>query len=281
MLDGWSEGGDPTVNDSRHMVGSWAAKAASLFFVFEWAVHYDWTGAQPYNYGTNVVSDLGATGCAVASASNCTHSFVAMDLAFVSIGIGLFATSCLITSPVLWVGGHSGDLRNEYEKWRNPDPHAVLRGSAGPTGFVRTMTALCRWLLALTGVSLTIIGLVPENVIRQVHDSSVVALGIGMCLWLISMSVLWFKRTYWVFAFILLAIIAGFGGWVLWHGTNAPGMYERFMIYPFIVGMAIMGIMITVGASRERRGMVEPRHRRPWQSGLPVPRIPRLKPRHS
>ncbi|MBB6405079.1 ABC-type sugar transport system permease subunit [Arthrobacter sp. AZCC_0090] len=189
-----------------------------------------------------------------------------MNLALVSIGIGLFVTSCLITSAVLWVAAHPGDLFDEYKKWPvkvpwNPVP-------VKPGGFARTMSIISRSLLAATGLALATIGLIPEDFIPDLHRNVVVVRGFGMCLWLASMGVLWFKRTYWVIAFILFTVIAGAGGIAMLTTSESiqiRGLFERAMIYPFIIGLAIVGFMIAVGAHNERNRRMRPRPKRPWR----------------
>src|SRR5579859_1342754 len=104
LLDDWSLSRNPDPADSRHIIGSWAAKSMLQYVAVEYLVHLTW---EDYDYSTNVVSDLGARGCEdIAGHLLCRTSFAVADLSFMFIGLGAIVAAFLITSAVLRVGGH-------------------------------------------------------------------------------------------------------------------------------------------------------------------------------
>ncbi|WP_437770643.1 hypothetical protein [Arthrobacter sp. KNU40] len=283
LLDGWSEGEKPTTDDARHMIGAWASKAMLGFIVFEWVVQLAWQsyGSSHYNYFSNYVSDLGATTCGYQNLDKpgerwvCSPSFVAIDLALVFIGISVVVAACLITSPVLWIAAHPGDLYSEYQGWRRKPPDKDAETNAktnakapvGPGMFARVMTITVRVVMAVTGLAIATIGAIPEDFNPLLHDTAVRVLLVGICVTLVSIGILWFKRTNWALFFIFLTVVSAASG-ITMGATNGAsglsGLWERGVIYSFIVGLATIGFMVTVGARQERRGKSDKRRQNPW-----------------
>jgi len=268
LLGGWCLGRRPRTSDTRHMIGSWAAKAMLSFIVFEWVVQLGWKGNGTYSYASNYVSDLGAVHCDnVGNPARyvCSPSFAAMDLALIFIGVNVVVAACLITSPVLWIAAHAGDLDDAYKAVRRDKTDGKIRMQ--PTGFAKVTTTIIRWSLAVTGLAIFAIGVFPEDYPNAghtigIHDPAVVILSLGIFVTLVSIGVLWFRRTDASLWFFGLAIVAGVSGllMLLTGGkTEFSGIFERGVIYAFIVGLAILGFMVSSAAHHERVGHLQPR----------------------
>ena len=277
LLGGWCLGRRPRTSDTRHMIGSWAAKAMLAFLVFEWVIQLGWLGFGQYSYLTNYVSDLGAIRCHVLQNPDryvCSPSSAVMDLALVFIGVSVVVSACLITSPVLWVAAHPGDLDQTYRPLRRAAPNGKFRYQ--PTRFARVMTIIVRWSLAMAGLAIFTIGTFPEDYIPSVHVTAVIILCAAIIAFLSSVGILWFKRTNWSLSFFGLTFIASLSGLaMLLRASGLYGLIERGVIYPFVVGIAILGFKISVAAHHERAGGLQPRAAGdvPWVLRMPAKRV--------
>jgi hypothetical membrane protein len=249
------------------MLGSWAARAMLGFVIFEWVVQLGWKGHGAYSYVANYVSDLGATQCGDQGNPPryvCSPSFAAMDLALIFIGVSVVVAACLITSPVLWIAAHAGDLELAYRDVRRGEKGGKLR--IEHTAFARVTTLVIRWSLVLTGLAIVLIGAFPEDYVSTVHVGAVGVLLAGIVISLAAIGVLWFRRTNASIAFFVLAIVAVISAvsMVLYPGSDLSGIFERGVIYSFVAGMAILGFMVSVAAHNERDGQLQPRVGQPW-----------------
>ncbi|MDQ4489410.1 hypothetical protein RBS60_04255 [Sinomonas sp. ASV486] len=263
LLGGWCLGRRPKTSDVRHMVGSWAAKALLGFVVVEWVVQLGWNGHGTYNYLSNYVSDLGAIHCQDDGSPAryvCSPSFANMDLALIFIGASVIVTACLITSPALWFV-HAGDLDQAYRQLRRGATDGKFR-LAPPTRFARVWTTVVRWSLAITGLAIFIIGVIPEDYFPPVHDTAVFILLCGIVASLASIGVLWLRRnnaSLWFFGLAIIAIVSALAMGLTGGSTPYSGLFERGVIYSFILGMAILGFMVSAAARHERNGQLQPR----------------------
>jgi hypothetical protein len=268
LLGGWSLGRPPRTSDARHMIGSWAAKAMLSFIVFEWVVQLGWNGHSTYSYAANYVSDLGAVHCGdignPAARYVCSPSYAAMDLALIFIGVSVVVAACLITSPVLWIAAHAGDLDQAYKGLLRA-PHGKIR--IRPSRFAIVTTTIIRWSLALSGLAIFTIGAFPEDYpdgqqSLGIHETGVRVLVAGIVVTLISIGVLWYKRTDASLWFFGLAAVAGVSAVLLAFTsgtTQLSGLFERGVIYSFIAGLVILGFMLSSAAQHEREGHLQPR----------------------
>lgn len=263
LLGGWCLGRRPKTSDTRHMIGSWAAKAMLGFIVFEWVVQLGWKGHSPYNYLANYVSDLGATQCqddGTPARYVCSPSFAAMDLALIFIGVSVVVSACLITSPVLWIAAHAGDLDQTYKPLRRVALDGKFRFQ--PTRFARVTTIIVRWSLAITGLAIFTIGAFPEDYLWFVHAPAVAVLLVAIVASLASIGVLWFRRTnasLWFFGLAIIAIVSSLAMGLTHGTTDLSGLFERGVIYSFVIGIAILGFKVSFAAHHERAGQLQPR----------------------
>lgn len=247
LLGAWSTNRHPSAADSRHIIGSWAAKSALQYFAVEYLVHLTWNH---YDYWHNVISDLGARHC--DNATNCGSSFVIMDLSFMALGVGALVAASLITSTVLRVGGIFPKLVEESESKSN---------LGRELGRLHRLTTTVRFSMGGTGVALIGVGAFPDDYLLFWHGLSTSIVVVGSVATLITLGLLWIKpRPKTAVGILGLAAISvvgaiGFGVPELarmffnqdlqWGWT---GLYERLVVWGFIFGLFSMGLALTNGA---------------------------------
>ncbi|WP_422933435.1 DUF998 domain-containing protein [Sinomonas sp. P47F7] len=277
QLDSWSKGRNPSPADSRHLIGSWAAKSLLQYFAVEWIVFLSWSD---YAYWRNVVSDLGARGChSVDGQTTCRSAFVAADLSFILIGVGVTVAALLITSTVLRVGGHSAEHEKELRLSRAagqanlPATKRLIRHLGGEhEGRELTrahhLTTATRFFMAVAGLAVVGVGVFPEDFYAADgmpwgHMISTAVFLVCAIVTLVLLGILWLRPRPVVARILLgLAAVASVGGTLFLIKTVAAiaghpevlgdftGLYERGVIYGFIVGMAVMGWALSSGAHR-------------------------------
>ncbi|MFE4835877.1 DUF998 domain-containing protein [Arthrobacter sp. NPDC056691] len=247
LLGAWSTNRHPSAADSRHIIGSWAAKSALQYFAVEYLVHLTWNH---YDYRYNVISALGARHC--DNANNCGSSFVIMDLSFMVLGVGALVAASLITSTVLRVGGLFPKLIEESDS-KNNHGRELDR--------LHGLTTAVRISLGVTGVALIGVGTFPEDYLLFWHVVSTSIVVVGSVATLITLGLLWLKpRPKTAFAILGLAAISvvgaiGFGVpelarvfFSLDLQWGLAGLYERLVVWGFIFGLFGMGLALTNGA---------------------------------
>lgn len=185
----------------------------------------------PYDWQTNVISDLGNTACgpfAIHGATSyvCSPRYAVMNASFVVAGLLLIAGMMLLWRlwPVRWM----------------------------------TTTALVLWLIA--GVGKIIVGLVPENTNASLHTLGATNIVLsGVAILLLSLVVRWeypaLALTGVVIAIVSLAAsvlwtAAQTAGSALDLGLGTGGM-ERLADYPTDIWLVVVGIMALL-TTRER-----------------------------
>ncbi|WAH97788.1 DUF998 domain-containing protein [Arthrobacter sp. MMS18-M83] len=275
MLDSWSEGRRPSPVDSRHMIGSWAAKSLIQYFAIEYIVHLT---IEHYSYWNDVVSKLGALACTgTGDKFTCHEASVVTDLSFIGMGIGVLVAACLITSTVLRVGGKYDWFLKEYEDSMNESRKGLtyeqrlirhLNGEHRGRELTKAhkQATVVRILLGITGIALIGIGAMPDDFAGIGHNIVTGTFVVTSLLSMIVLADLWRPERRKVAAF--LDIISGIGifGGVLfgikalgdayqWSIASAIpiGITERLVIYGFIVNLATMGFTLSSGARRHAR----------------------------
>lgn len=288
LLDNWSEERKPDCADSQHLIGSWAAKGLVQFIAFEYAVSLSWNwaidGKDNYSYLTNMISDLGATVCKDDGRWLCSQAFVVMNVSFIYLGLGIIVAASLITSAVLRVAAHPGELKalQDVDKGRRRiSDGRALWGHIIGVHSNRHLTApdhlafIVRVALFATGIGLVGIGIFPENLHHRLHPASLVILVVGTIVAMLSLGILWLSETNWSLFLIALAVISAVSAIIMtWlDGFGVPGFYERVVVYAFIAGMVTMGLIVSHGAHKVRRRKTERRDRVTFA----VKRMPRLR----
>lgn len=210
-------------------------------------------------------------------------SFVAADLSFIFLGVGVIVAAVLITSTVLRVGGrYDKCLEQSSLSWTERRTDAtywklLLRHLAGEhygrelTGRHRLTTAL-RIVLGVTGLSLLGVGSIPEDYVGWAHNVSTAGFLVFSIATVVLLALLWreprpkiaaFLRVVAIFMVVgglvfLYAFIGSLAGWdISWVPA---GLFERFVVYGFIAGMVTMGFTLSSGAHRRVRA---------WQTVTP------------
>lgn len=232
LLGAWSTNRHPSAANSRHIIGSWAAKSALQYFAVEYLVHLSW---DHYDYFHDVISDLGArTKCGAAMC----WSFVVMDLSLMALGTAAMVAASLITSPVLRVGGLHPKFLDEGKRVQKGLEKKRMR-----------LTALVRLSLGLTGLALFGVGAFPDDYLEVPHRICTLAVIIGSVATLGMLWWLWRKpRPKTARGLLALAVVSIVGAVGFIVSSYVPGLFERLAVYGFIAGIFTMGIALTNGA---------------------------------
>ncbi|MDQ4502271.1 hypothetical protein [Sinomonas sp. ASV322] len=291
----WTAARCPGLADTRHIIGSWAARSLLLYFVVERVAAVAWvdpTRQPPLNYVTYdywqyFISDLGARGCqprdvgSVYARNICSPLFPMMDLSLISLGAGIVVAAALITSTVLRVGGHHERFKDATTRPTEPgdvrisEARRVARHVVGEhfdhrVGWRHHVTNFTRFLMACAGASLVGVGAFPEDYNTPMHVYSTEAFLVCSVFTVLFLAVLWWTpRPFVAIAMFFTAIWASYGGYMLlalswgWLDPNHAyprGWYERSVVYGFIAGMSILGLTLGSGARAERRAKKAGKH---------------------
>lgn len=266
LLGSWSTNRHPSPADSRHIIGSWAAKSALQYFAVEYLVHLTWNH---YDYFQNVISALGARRCDIPA--GCGSSFVIMDLSFMALGVGALVAASLITSTVLRVGGSYPKFLDEMTQSikgheKATDRALVFRHLGGehfgrPLTTPHRLTTAVRISMGVTGLALIGVGAMPDDYMPFGHNLSTSIVVVGSVATLTMLGLLWRKpRPKTAVAMLCLAAISaigavGFGFPALTQlifkldlNWGLTGLFERLVVYGFIFGLFGMGLALTNGA---------------------------------
>lgn len=260
------------------------------FFLIERIAVIAWipsAGGSPvnYDYFKYFVSDLGAHLCKEQDAGSsygrwiCSPLFGLMDLSLMVLGIGVILTSLLVTDSVLRVAGHHQAhqqlLAQAEEHLTSNDPlpavgrpaqlralgqHIMGEHHGRKITRGQVVTRLFRWSLFVAGWGLLLLGGNPEDFNGTWHTRSTAVFLICAVLALIALGILWWPPSRVVsLAILLCAVVAIIGGAALiitnWLDLQnfERGLYERFVVYGFITGVAIMGCKLAASATSARR----------------------------
>jgi hypothetical membrane protein len=185
----------------------------------------------PYNWSTNVISDLGNTACGPFAVHGpkvyaCSPRYALMNNSFVVAGLLLIAGTLLL--------------------WRLWPARRLTTG------------ALLLWLIA--GVGKIIVGLVPENTKASLHTLGATNIILsGIAILLLSLAV---RRQNPVLArtgliIAIVSLVASFlwaaaqsGRSALYLGLGAGGM-ERLADYPTDIWLVLIGVIAVLSASAQ------------------------------
>jgi len=187
-----------------------------------------WVFRPPYSFVSNVISDLGNTGCPPPGSSICSPRWFVMDASIFLLGLAMTLGSVLIFSEFSF----SSERRE--------------RGAA-IAGFV---------CLALGGVGAILVGVFPENVnTAHLHTvGTVMAIGFGQLVILILGLVLrripdWLREFMLVTS--LLVLLAGISIAFKHQFGIGEGALERLAQYPESVWLILFGFYISRDHYRE------------------------------
>lgn len=190
-----------------------------------------------------------------------------------ALGVGALVAASLITSTVLRVAGSYPKFQSEAALSRQAHPEVVSRRTQifqhiGGEHFGRKLsrrhhlTTALRISMGLTGAALIGVGAMPEDYMRTGHLWSTGVVVVGSVATLTMLGVLWLPERPKTAAFLLIlaaisvvgAIVLGATVMVSGLGESTSwvplGLFERFVVYGFILGMATMGLALTNGAHK-------------------------------
>lgn len=188
------------------------------YFVAEQVARHGWS--TPYSMVSNYISDLGAVACRMHAGSGlwvCSPLHRLMNASFILQGMLIFFG-------------------------------AVLVRSRFPAGRVWTAA---RWLIAIAGPGVLLVGLYPEDVNLPVHDVGAIAHflcgNLGVALLGLAMS-RWSPRTRLVGSLSVFAGLVGLTATLLFFadidlGLGVGGM-ERIAAYPLPLWLTAMGAFL-------------------------------------
>lgn len=218
------DGALPKVAQQRALIPSSPTVGAALwllcfqYFVAEQVARHGWS--TPYSMVSNYISDLGAVACRMHAGSGlwvCSPLHRLMNASFILQGMLIFFG-------------------------------AVLVRSRFPAG--RAWTA-ARWLIAIAGPGVLLVGLYPEDVNLPVHDVGAIAHflcgNLGVALLGLAMSQ-WSPRTRLVGSLSVFAGLVGLTATLLFFadidlGLGVGGM-ERIAAYPLPLWLTAMGAFL-------------------------------------
>lgn len=140
------------------------------FFIVQWVTASRWT-KPPYDYGSNVISDLGNTVCGpYFDRYVCSPGNVLFNVSLVALGFTMAAGSVLIYQ--------------EFNRTR--------------------LSFIAFWLMGIAGVGTMLVGIYPENSISFLHGlGAFLALGVGnIALILFALSIKQARRSFRMYTFV-------------------------------------------------------------------------------
>lgn len=224
---------------TRALFGAWSVISVLQIFLAEFVVSLAWAGKSAYSPIFNVISDLGAVNCGVYSGRFvCSPLNWVMNGSFVLQGLGMLLGGLLLSSSLLGVAAHFHDS----------EPPQVRAAH------------WVRGLLVASGLGVMAVGFAPEDTIGVVHY-----LGAGLffvcgsiaqfLLWWI-----WYRRSWSSWILLLCGISAVvstvlFSVFTLWLKVPGfpGGLVERLIVYPVVIGFAIVGMTVARGVRAERK----------------------------
>lgn len=203
------------------------------FFLAETIAIAAWAGSAPYSRRLNYISDLGALHCGVYNGRDvCSPLHLVMNLSFVLHGVGMLVGAILVGTVVLRV---------------------AAKPVSSAAGAHPLWVILSRVLIALSGIGIMAVGLVPEDLRSPVHFIGALLFFVAGGLSLLAIAWSWrtVSRVSWAaFACGAVSLTATV---IFQFGSGfEPGTVERFMAYPITIGLAIVGLAVARGVRRAR-----------------------------
>lgn len=223
----------------RALFGAWSIISVLQIFLAELVVGMAWRGTSPYNPFINVISDLGAIRCGVyLDRFVCSPLNWVMNGSFVLQGIGMLLGGLLLSSALLGVAAH----------FHGAEP-PQLRAAHWSRG-----------LLIASGAGVMAVGFFPEDTIGVAHYFGaaiffVCGSIVQFLLWWI-----WYRRSWssWLLLFCgIVSVISTvfFSVFSLWLKTPGfpGGFVERLIVYPVVIGFAVVGMTVARGVRTEQK----------------------------
>jgi hypothetical membrane protein len=212
--------------DKIDWLGPAVVALSSLYFATQ--VFVAWVFRPPYNFFTNAISDLGATGCFQKDYNFCSPRWIYMDLAIGILGAAMFLGSMLI-----------------FTEFRFSDePHERL---AAGVGF---------GLLSLSGVGGLLVACVPENLSGErwgLHGlGPLITIAAGqlgiLILGFVLRSIPDWLREFMIFT--TLVVLLGGITYKYYSPSSHPlgfgtGAMERLIQYPQALWLVLFGLYIS------------------------------------
>lgn len=221
---------------TRSLVGAWAKVSILQFFLAEAAVIAGWAGPRPYSRRLNVISDLGARSCGTYDGrAVCSPLHVLMNLSFIIQGLAMIVGAVLLSTALFRIAAR-------------PVPPTVVK---------RPVWAfLTRVLVGLSGMGVTVVGLVPEDVNQRLHYAGAVVFFVSGGLSLLALWWSW-RRLRLISWFLLLCGVLSLVSTVFF--ALVPGLergtLERLMAYPITIGLSLVGVTVARGVGQARKSI--------------------------
>ena len=221
---------------ARSLIGAWAKVSVLQFFLAEAVVISGWAGTHPYSRRFNVISDLGAAHCGIyAGRDVCSPLHWLMNLSFVVQGLAMVVGAVLLSTVLFRVAA----LPDVPPHVRNPVWGWIVRA-----------------LVAVAGVGMVLVGLVPEDTVTALHDTGALLFFVPGGLALLALGWSWrgLRAVSWI---LLLAGAVSLVSTVLFRFVQGlePGTLERLMAYPITIGLAVVGLTVARGVHQARSAM--------------------------
>lgn len=183
-----------------------------------------------YSFISNVISDLGNTGCPPPHSNICSPGHVWMNIAIILLGLAMMVGSVLIFSEF--------SLREDSREHR-----------AAMAGF---------WCLGLGGAGAILVGLFPENVntahLHTVGTAMAISLGQLAILILVLLRELDKRMRWFMLIASLIVLLAGICIVLKLHFGIGQGALERLAQYPETLWLIVFGVYIS--QSHLRKGVI-------------------------
>lgn len=223
---------------TRALFGAWSVISVLQIFLAEFVVSMAWAGTSAYNPIFNVISDLGAVSCGDYNGRFvCSPLNWVMNGSFILQGLGMLLGGLLLSSTLLGVAAH-------------------LRGSEPPQ---MRAAHWARALLVASGIGVMAVGLAPEDTIGAVHYSGAAVFFICGSIAQFLLWWIWYRRSWSSWILLLSGIVSVistilFSVFSLWLKTPGfpGGLVERLIVYPVVIGFAVVGMTVARGVRAER-----------------------------
>ncbi|AJT42664.1 DUF998 domain-containing protein [Psychromicrobium lacuslunae] len=223
----------------RNLFGAWAVMSVVQVFLAEAVVAAAWAGNQPYSAIFNVISDLGAAHCGIHNTRYlCSPLNWLMNASLGLQGAGMILGGLLLSSSLLGV--------------------AAKLNSAQPAQL--TAAAWVRWLLVISGAGVVLLAIFPEDTIAVLHFIGAMSFFGAGTIALLLLWWIWYQRSALSWLLLALGLISGLATvsftiftLLLKVPNFADGLIERLIVYPLIIGLAVVGLMVARGVRQQRR----------------------------
>jgi len=223
----------------RNLFGAWSVISVIQVFLAELVVSRAWAGNEPYSPIFNVISDLGAAHCGIHNTRYlCSPLNWVMNSSLLLQGAGMVLGGLLLSTTLLGVAARV-----------NSSQPAQLRAAVW-----------ARWLLIVSGAGVILLAIFPEDTIAALHFVGALSFFAAGTAALLVLWWIWYQRSAWSWLLLGLGVVSGLATvaftiftLLLKVPNFADGLVERFIVYPLIVGLAVLGIMVARGVRLQRQ----------------------------